>query len=91
VPAGEGGIVHAREVVDPGVDRAVDLLDQAGDRLDALPALAGRGVGRLRRLQVAGPDRVGEHRRGGDGVVHLPGDVAAVVVQRAEHERVVGL
>ena len=37
VPAGEGRIVDAGEVVDTRVDLAVDLLDQAGQRLDALP------------------------------------------------------
>ena len=49
VPAGEGRVVRAREVVDPRVHGAVDLLDQAGDRLDALPALAAGGVGGARR------------------------------------------
>ena len=44
MPAGERRVVLALEVVDAGVDRAVDLLDQAGDRLDALPALTRDGA-----------------------------------------------
>src|SRR4029450_14060763 len=37
VPAGEGRVVAALEVVDPGVDRPVDLLDERGDRLADVP------------------------------------------------------
>ena len=61
VPAGPRRVVLVGEVVDAGVDGAVDVLDQAGDGLDALPRLAGRGEGVLGRLHVAGPHGVGEH------------------------------
>ena len=61
VPTGELRIVDAREVVDARVDLAVDLLDQACQRLDALPRHARRRVRVLRGLQVAGAHGVGEY------------------------------
>jgi hypothetical protein len=39
VPPRELGVLLVLEVVDAGVDLAVDLLDEPRDRLDALPPL----------------------------------------------------
>ena len=87
MPAGEGRVVRAREVVHAGVHGAVDLLDQAGDQLDPLPALAAGGVGRPRRLQVTRPHGVREGRRRGDGLVHLLGHVVGVLRRGAAARR----
>ena len=57
MPAGERRVVDALEVLDRGVDGAVDLFDEAGDWRDAFPALAGRSVRGLGALRVTGPGR----------------------------------
>ena len=44
MPAGPRRVVLALEVVDAGVDGAVDVLDQPGDRLDASPSRARDGA-----------------------------------------------
>ena len=90
VPAGELRVVDALEVVDPGVDRAVDLLDQAGDGLDPLPADPAGGELLLGLGHVAGPDRVGELGRVGDQPVDLGHDPGLVVGHRLEDQLVVG-
>ena len=79
VPTGEGGIVDAGEVVDARVDLAVDLLDQPGQRLDALPRHAGRRERVLRGLQVVGPHCVGEYLDDLDELVDLADRVSLVV------------
>ena len=50
---------------------AVDVGDQARDRLDALPRHARRRVRRLRRFDVTGAHRVGERRGRRDELVDL--------------------
>jgi hypothetical protein len=90
VPAGELRVVDALEVVDPGVDLAVDLLDQAGDGLDALPAHPARRELLLGLGQVARPDRVGELGRVGDQAVDLGHDPGLVVGHRLLDLGVVG-
>ena len=82
VPTGERRIVDVGEVVDAGVGLAVGVLDEPGDRLDALPRHARRRVRVLRGLQIARPHRVGEHLDDPDELVGLADGVPLVVVGR---------
>ncbi len=70
----EAGEVRIRRfllvVVFTGVDAAVQIGEQLGDRLDALIVLAGRRVQLARLLHVAGLHRVGEQL----GLFHQPVD-----------------
>ena len=70
------------EVVDAGVGLAVGVLDEPGDRLDALPRHARRRVRVLRGLQIARPHRVGQHLDDPDELVGLADGVPLVVVCR---------
>ncbi len=76
------------EVVDAGVDLAVDLLDQAGQRLDALPRHARRRVRVLRGLQIVCAHRVGEHLDDADEFVDLTDRVSLVVRRRLLGQRI---
>ncbi len=83
----ETGEVRVRRfllvVVFAGVDAAVQIGEQLGDRLDALIVLAGRRVQLARLLHVTGLHRVGEQL----GLFHQPidffGDVNFVFGDRA--------
>ncbi len=82
VPAGERRVVDAREVVDAGVGLAVDVLDELGDRLDALPRLSRRRVRVLGGLQVARAHGVGEHLDDTHEFVDLRDGVGLVLARR---------
>ena len=84
------GSFGAGEVVDARVDRAVDVRDEARDRLDPLPRLTARREGGLGGGQVAGADGVGEDLGAPDDQVGLRVDVVRVVGDRGLHERIVG-
>ena len=88
VPTGELRIVDTREVVDARVDLAVDLLDQACQRLDALPRRARRCVRVLRGLQVTGAHGVGEYLDETDELVDLGNGVRLVLGRRLLGQRV---
>ena len=90
MPTRERRIVRPRVVVLAGVDRGVDVGDQPGDRLDALPRPTRHRVGGLRRLDVAGANGVGERRRLGLHRLDLLGDVGPVALDRLGDQRVVG-
>jgi hypothetical protein len=62
VPAGPRWVGLVGEVVHSGVDGAVDLLHQAGDRLDGLPMETARRERCLGGVDVARPHSVGEDR-----------------------------
>ena len=82
VPTGELRIVDVREVIDAGVGLGIGVLDQSGDRLDALPRHARRRVRGLRGLQIARPHGVGEHLDDPDQFVGLADGVPLVVFCR---------
>src|SRR4051812_5493031 len=66
-PVPAGPLLPALQPVGPHIDLRVDVPEGLGDRLGALPADPGGGVGLLGGLEVAGPDRGGEGPREREG------------------------
>ncbi len=71
-------------VVLAAVHRAVEVVEQLGDGLDALVMLVGRGVERLGLVELAGLDGVREGPGGGQHRVDLLRHVDLVLGQRAD-------
>ena len=88
MPAEELGVVDAAgEVLLARVHARVEVAEQLGHGLDALPGRAGRRVGRLGRLEIAGLD--GRHERRELGLEHggLLEDVRLVLLLVAGQRR----